>query len=159
MNLEYRMAVPDDAVECIWLRGKTRENAVSPERLNAIGITAESWSNDIRTGALPGHICRASGKMIGYCFGSSAEGEIVVLALLPEYEGQGIGKTLLSKMTADLIELGNSRLFLGCSADPKSRSYGFYRNLGWRSTGKIDRYGDEILEYYSKAAGSRQPEA
>ena len=148
MSLQYRRAIPDDALECIQLRGKTRENAVSPERLESMGITVASWSENIRTGALPGHVCSANGKMIGYCFGSSKEGEVVVLALLAEYEGQGIGKSLLSRVNADLVRAGNSRLFLGCSADPKSRSYGFYRHLGWRSTGQIDKHGDEILEYY-----------
>jgi ribosomal protein S18 acetylase RimI-like enzyme len=86
--------------------------------------------------------------MVGYCFGSLNDGEVVVLALLPEYEGKGIGKSLLSKVNSDLVKAGNSRLFLGCSSDPRSRSYGSYRNLGWRSTGKIDKNGDEILEYY-----------
>jgi len=148
VNFQYRIATPEDAAECIQLRGKTRENSVLPERLESIGITVQSWSDDIRTGALPGHICSVDGKMVGYCFGSPKEGEIVVLALLPECEGQGIGKTLLSRVSADLIRAGNVRLFLGCSAHPKSRSYGFYRSLGWRSTGKIDKHGDEILEYH-----------
>jgi ribosomal protein S18 acetylase RimI-like enzyme len=159
VNLQYREATPDDAAECIWLRGKTRENAVSPERLESIGITVESWGSDIRTGALPGHICSADGKMIGYCFGSSKEGEIVVLALLPEYEGQGVGKSLLSKITAHLLSVGNTRLFLGCSADPKTKSYGFYRHLGWRSTGKLDKYGDEILEYFAHFSGRAKTDA
>ena len=148
MNFKYRTAVPNDAVQCVALRGKTRENAVSEERLRSIGITAETWSRDIRNGALPGHICSSDEKMIGYCFGSINEGEIVVLALLPAYEGLGIGRELLKKMTQDLFASGRSRLFLGCSSDPCSRSYGFYRHLGWRSTGQTDGLGDEILEYY-----------
>jgi len=159
VSLQYRRATPEDAAECISLRGKTRENAVSPERLNSIGITVESWGSEIRTGALPGHICSANGKMVGYCFGSREEGEIVVLALLPEYEGQGVGRSLLSKMTADLLSAGKPRLFLGCSSDPKSRSYGFYRHLGWRSTGKTDKYGDEILEYYPHFSGRATTDA
>jgi ribosomal protein S18 acetylase RimI-like enzyme len=121
---------------------------VSPERLRSIGITIEAWSDDVGTGALLGHICSADTKMIGYCFGSREEGEIVVLALLPEFEGLGIGKSLLGKVAADLNEAGHSRLFLSCSADSRSRSYGFYRHLGWRSSGEIDKHGDEILEYY-----------
>ncbi|PTT42300.1 GNAT family N-acetyltransferase, partial [Stenotrophomonas sp. HMWF022] len=40
---------------------------------------------------------------------------------------------------------GHTRLFLACSADPHSRSYGFYRHLGWKATGEIDEAGDEIL--------------
>ena len=53
-------------------------------------------------------------------------------------------------MCGDLAALGHQRLFLGCSADPQSRSYGFYRHLGWRSTGEFDAHGDEILEYFPK---------
>ncbi|MNT76683.1 Acetyltransferase (GNAT) family protein [compost metagenome] len=85
--------------------------------------------------------------MAGYCFGDKKTGEIVVLALLPAYEGTGIGKTLLNLMVEDFRALGFARLYLGCSADPKVRSYGFYRHLGWRSTGQIDEADDEVLEY------------
>ena len=144
----YRPAVPGDAAECVALRGMTRENAVSAARLRALGITARSWGDDIRSGALPGHVCSAGGKIVGYCFGSSQDGEIVVLALLPAFEGQGIGRELLSRMVRDLAALGQTRLFLGCSRDPASRSYGFYRHLGWRSTAQYDQHGDEILELH-----------
>lgn len=52
------------------------------------------------------------------------------------------------RQMADLhTQHGHRRLFLGCSADPKVRSYGFYRNLGWVSTGQPDAHGDEMLEY------------
>jgi L-amino acid N-acyltransferase YncA len=69
-----------------------------------------------------------------------------VLALLPEWEGRGIGKSLLQMMVADLAKLGFRRLFLGCSSDPTVRSYGFYRYLGWKSTGTFDANHDEVLE-------------
>ena len=147
---EYRAARPEDAAQCVALRGQTRENAVSPERLRALGITVQTWGEDIRRGELPGHICSSEGRMVGYCFGSRSEGEIVVLALLPAFEGRGIGKELLGRMSRDLAALGHQRLFLGCSADPTSRSYGFYRHLGWRSTGELDGRGDEILECFPK---------
>ena len=148
--LAYRAAQPEDAAACVALRGQTRENAVSPERLQSLGITAQTWGEDIRRGELPGHICSSQGRMVGYCFGSRSEGEIVVLALLPTFEGRGIGKELLGRMSRDLAALGHQRLFLGCSADPTSRSYGFYRHLGWRSTGELDGRGDEILECFPK---------
>lgn len=89
----------------------------------------------------------AGGRTIGFCFGSAQSGEIEVLALLPQYEGQGIGKELLRLVTTKLHSLGHQRLFLGCAADPSVRSYGFYRHLGWRPSGEIDSHGDEILEY------------
>jgi len=55
---------------------------------------------------------------------------------------------LLDRTSKELAKHGHARLFLGCSPDPASRSYGFYRHLGWHSTGTFDQYGDEILEIF-----------
>ena len=156
MNLSFRPAVPEDAAACLELRGKTRENAISVERLKAIGITLESWMGEIADGSLPGCVCLADGRVVGYCFGDTRTGEIVVLALLPEWEGKGIGKHLLEMMIEELSNRGFQRLYLGCSSDPKTRSYGFYRHLGWRSTGKLDARRDEILEYFPGTAAARR---
>ena len=146
--VEYRPAEPADVAECIVIRGQTRENAVPVTRLAALGITVESWSESVQTGALPGVVCCDGARIIGYCFGERATGEVVVLALLPDFENRGIGRQLLNRVVADLIRAGHTRLFLGCSADPASRSYGFYRHLGWQGTGQADHHGDEILEFH-----------
>ena len=87
-----------------------------------------------------------NGELVGYCFGDRRSGEVVVLALLPAWEGQGLGARLLSLVVDGLRSEGFERLFLGCSADPASRSHGFYRHLGWRPTGERDGHGDEVLE-------------
>ncbi|MBB1594573.1 GNAT family N-acetyltransferase [Achromobacter sp. UMC46] len=147
MSLTYRFALPADAAACIVLRGLTRENAVTEAELAGAGITQATWSAGIESGLYPGAVAVDGGTLAGYCFGHRDTGEIVVLALLPEYEGQGVGKTVL-RMTADLLrQRGFARLFLGCATDPAVRSYGFYRHLGWRSTGSFDAAGDEVLEY------------
>lgn len=148
MSLLCRRAVPEDAAACITLRARTRENAFTESELAGLGITRESWAAEIRDGTLPGHVAMVDGDMAGYCFGERDSGEVVVLALLPEHEGRGIGRALLQKVVGDLHALGFARLFLGCSADPASRSHGFYRHLGWRSTGTFDAAGDEVLEYF-----------
>ena len=147
MNLHYRPAHPDDAAACIDLRGRTRENAFSAEDLRALGITRESWSNGIRDDALPGVVALADGELAGYCFGDRDSGEIMVLALLPAYEGRGIGRALLDQVMRMLRALGHERLFLSCAADPGVRSHGFYRRLGWEPTGEIDPAGDKVLAY------------
>ena len=143
----YRAAQPTDAPGCVELRGLTRENAVSVARLAAMGITAQSWAESIRDNSLPGFVCLSGSKLVGYCFGDRQSGEVVVLAVLPEFENQGIGRALLDQLVNELSREGRARLFLGCSADPGSRSYGFYRYLGWRSTSQYDSNFDEILEY------------
>ncbi|MBT8092565.1 MAG: GNAT family N-acetyltransferase [Gammaproteobacteria bacterium] len=146
MNVNYRPALPEDAEECVAVRGRTRQNAASEELLRSIGVTVETWRKNIISDALPGYVCQCEDKIAGFCFGSRETGEIVVLALLPEFEDLGIGRELLNRTVRRLAEIGHSRLFLGCTRDPQSRSYGFYRHLGWRPTGKTDQYGDEILE-------------
>jgi ribosomal protein S18 acetylase RimI-like enzyme len=146
MTLTYRRAVPSDIAACIELRGKTRENAVSVERLEKLGVTLASWSADVANDDLPGYVCLEDGQLVGYCFADKHTGEIVVLALLPAWEGRGIGRKLLEMSVTDLAKLGLQRLFLGCSSDPKVRSYGFYRHLGWKSTGTFDANDDEVLE-------------
>jgi len=149
-TLVFQAALAQDAAAFITLRGQTRQNAVTAERLAEFGITAESWAELMRSGSLPGHACHANGVLAGYCFGDLDTGEIIVLALLPAVEGRGAGKTLLELVMADLRAHGHQRLFLGCSSDPASRSYGFYRHLGWTSTGETDAHGDEVLEFFFK---------
>jgi GNAT superfamily N-acetyltransferase len=147
-GLRIRPALASDATDCVNLRGKTRENAVSVHRLAQLGITAQSWAADVAGDRLPGFVATdAAGALAGYCFGDRASGEVVVLALLPQYEGQGLGRELLARVVAALQSQGHQRLFLGCSSNPQHRSYGFYRHLGWRSTGRTDRLGDEELEW------------
>jgi ribosomal protein S18 acetylase RimI-like enzyme len=133
----------------------TRENAISAPGLAALGITARSWGSDIETGRLPGQVCTVKGQMVGYCFGDKGSGEIVVLVVLPQYEGRGIGKALLSKVMEDLRAFGHERLFLGCSSDSRHRSYGFYRHLGWTPTGLFDDNEDEVLEFLWRSSANR----
>ena len=147
MHIQYRPATPGDIDACITLRGQTRQNSISRQQLADLGITASSWGAAVASGKLVGYIGVASNGIIGYCFGYADTGEIVVLAVLPDAEGKGIGKTLLLWVVRQMISKGYLRLFLGCSDDPAVRSYGFYRRLGWCTTGTIDERGDEILEY------------
>lgn len=146
MNLEFRAAIPEDASHCIELRGKTRENAYSAADLAAIGITLESWRDGIQDGTYPGYVCLQNEVMVGMSFCDKHSGEVLVVAVLPDFEGLGVGKQLLELILSDLERNGHRRSFLGCNPNPSSRSHGFYRKLGWTSTGTTDAHGDEILE-------------
>src|SRR5450830_2148136 len=91
-SLSFSPGRADDTPAYIILRGKTRQNAIAKESLAELGITAASWAEMIASGNLPGQISHQDGQMLGYCFGDRESGEIVVLTLLPEAEGLGIGK-------------------------------------------------------------------
>lgn len=147
--MHVRPALPSDIAECVRIRGLTRENAVSEERLRQYGISVDSWARDVADGSLIGFIGVAEQGMAGYCFGARATGEVIVLALLPAYEGLGLGHRLLGRVVQQLRGIGHRRLFLGCSSDPTCRAHGFYRRLGWRSTGQFDHAGDEVLELFA----------
>ena len=92
-------------------------------------------------------MCLVNNTIAGYCFGEKQTGEILLLALLPNYENYGIGKELLNRVVDDFKHANHESLFLSCSPDPISRSYGFYRHLGWRATGKHDSHQDDILTF------------
>ncbi|MDP3085599.1 MAG: GNAT family N-acetyltransferase [Rubrivivax sp.] len=146
MPIEYKTAPPQLAPEYIELRGLTRENPITADALRSFGITAESWAQDIESGQTRGFMALSGTRMVGYCFGDFNTGEVLVLAVRPAYEGRGIGQRLLAMLVELLKGHGHTRLFLGCSPDPAVRSYGFYRHLGWQSTGSLDTHGDELLE-------------
>ena len=146
MPIEYKSATPQLAAEYIELRGLTRENPITADALRNFGITAESWAQDIESGQTRGLIALDGAQMVGYSFGSFNTGEVLVLAVRPAFEGQGIGQRLLALLVELLQGHGHKRLFLGCSPDPAVRSHGFYRHLGWQSTGSLDSHEDEVLE-------------
>lgn len=85
MTIHYRNARPDDAAACIDLRGRTRENAFSAAQLAELGITEESWAAGIADGDSIGRVAWEGQRMAGYCFADRESGEVLVLALLPEF--------------------------------------------------------------------------
>lgn len=141
----FREMREDDIDELFDVRGATRENAISRERLAGMGITPASVAENLVAGRTRGWVCACESRIVGFCIGESAGGEVLVLAVLPEFEGRGIGKTLLSLAVGWLRSFRPVRVWLGASADPGTRSYGFYRSLGWRPVGEKDEHGDEVL--------------
>lgn len=141
-----REAIESDMDSLFDIRARTRENAISLEYLESIGITAESWAASIRTGDQQTWVCFDGATAVAFCGADATNGEVVVVAVLPEYEGRGIGKRLLNHAVKWLRLRGWRRLWLATDPDPNVRSYGFYRSQGWRPTGeRQERAGDEIL--------------
>lgn len=60
-SITFHAAKAEDTPAFIALRGKTRQNAISKERLAEVGITAESWADMMRSGSLPGQVCHHDG--------------------------------------------------------------------------------------------------
>lgn len=155
--MRFRAMREDDVDELFDVRAATRENAISRERLAGMGITPASVADNLAAGRTRGWVCSCESRIVGFCIGESASGEVLVLAVLPEFEGRGIGKTLLSLAVDWLRSFRPGRIWLGASADPGTRSYGFYRSLGWRPVHEKDAHGDEVL-VLPGPGGSGRPE-
>jgi ribosomal protein S18 acetylase RimI-like enzyme len=148
-GLEFRDTQLTDLETLFELRGRTRQNPLSREDLASLGITPQSSASDLSSGKTLGAVCTHDNRIVGFCTGNVHTGEILVLAVLPEYEGNGIGKRLLSRVVGRLGETGAQRIWLVASADPTARAHGFYRALGWQPNGQRRANGDEILELHS----------
>jgi ribosomal protein S18 acetylase RimI-like enzyme len=113
------------------LRPRTRENALTIEELGALGITPESVATSL-AGSTSGWLCEAStSEVVGFCMADSRTCELLVIALLPAYEGRGIGGRLMQRAESWLAQSGCISAWLTTDLDPTLRAYGFYRHRGW----------------------------
>ena len=100
---------------------------------------------------IKGWLCEIDNKIVGFTMGNKTTGEMLVIALLPDYEGLGIGKQLLTLVENWLFSQGHNELWLTTSPDPKIRSNGFYKKLGWTATGVMEG-NDEVFKKYRNFA-------
>jgi GNAT superfamily N-acetyltransferase len=135
--MNYRRIEAADLPQLIDLRGTTRENQISREGLRGIGITEESTTELLRT-THRGWLCEAEGKIAGFSIGDGKTGELWVIAVLPGFEGKGIGSQLLSLVEEWLWSLGWKELWLWTNPDPKMRAFTFYLRRGWTASESKD---------------------
>jgi GNAT superfamily N-acetyltransferase len=154
MRLIFRETQSNDIPGLFSIRARTRENRLSIETLASMGITPESVAASMAGGRVKGWLCLHEGAPIAFCNGDAETGEVLVLAVLPEYEGRGIGRRLLFQVTNWLRSAGCTRIWLAANPDPATRAYGFYRSQGWQPSGERLEHGDEILVSASLTAQS-----
>jgi len=145
MDLAFRETRIADIEQLFDVRAATRENPVSRQTLATLGYTPESTAADLLSGQIKGWVCVHKSRVVGFCSGCLENGEVLVLAVLPEYEGRGIGKQLLARTVNGLRSGGAIRIWLAASPDPLRRAYGFYRAQGWQPTGERTSDDEEIL--------------
>lgn len=147
MALHFRKTQSNDVNALFEVRGKTRENPVSKQQLAQLGITHAAVVEGLDAGDLYGWVCVSQEGIVGFCTGDMATGEILVLAVLPDFEGQGVGKKLLSNVVDQLQRNGANPIWLAADSNARVRAHGFYRRLGWLPTGEVLENGDEVLEF------------
>jgi GNAT superfamily N-acetyltransferase len=116
-NMEAR-----DVARCIWVRTHTREMCWTLEALSKAGITEAAVVQHLAT-THKGWVCEVDGQVVGMSMGNRSNGEFWVIALLPEYEGRGIGRQLLQQCQQWLHEQGWAEIWLWTSPDKSTRAY------------------------------------
>jgi GNAT superfamily N-acetyltransferase len=145
---------PGDVAGALAMRGRTRENAVDADELATVYEVTEASVRRSMAGTVSGWVAEADGAIVGFAMGDAVTGEVAVVALLPDWEGQGIGRALLANVMDRLIAAGHGRLWLLANPVPGVRASGFYAHMGWRPTGEM-RGEDAVLEWRPPAGGRR----
>lgn len=157
MALTFRQMGIDDIPATFEVRLSTVENAITMAELDLhYGVTPESLADAMRSD-VAGWLCADRTAVVGFAMGDRRSGEVLVVAVRPEYEGRGIGRALLARVQAWLFDEGHQALWLLANPDPKVRASGFYRRLGWRATGRR-RGADEVLKLRRPGGGGRRAE-
>jgi GNAT superfamily N-acetyltransferase len=140
--VEVREACAEDIPGIFHVRVSVRENHLDTEQLRQRGITPESIALDFE-GGRKGWVAAAGGRVVGFSIGDAHTDSVWALFVLPEYEGQGLGRRLLNAAVSWLWECGAERVWL--ATGPETRAEGFYRHLGWQATA-VTPYGEVRFE-------------
>ena len=128
--MRFREIVPADVPSLFDVRPRTRENALTLEELQRLGITPGSVTEALAR-STKGWLCEDAGEAVAFAMADCATGEFLVIAVLPEYEQKGIGGRLMALTKEWLAASGCTRVWLTTDVDTSLRAYGFYRKYGW----------------------------
>ena len=125
-----REMLQQDICGCFQVRTSVRENRYSLEALRQEGITEASVAEMLAT-THKGWVCEVEGKIVGFSMGNRKNGEFWVVAVLPEYEGRGIGRKLMELTVQWLRASPCADIWLRTSPDTSTRAYALYKKFGW----------------------------
>jgi enterochelin esterase-like enzyme/ribosomal protein S18 acetylase RimI-like enzyme len=128
--IAFRQTVEEDIPALFGIRMATWGNDKGAEELAALGINQDSVLARLRTDHA-GWIALVDGKPAGFAMANRGNGELWVIAVLAEYEGQGIGRELVRQAEAWLFSHGWREIWLTAHPDAHRRAIGFYHHLGW----------------------------
>jgi len=128
--LKFREITAPDVPALFDVRTRTRENAMTLDGLQRLGINPQSVTESLGK-STKGWVCDDSGQVVAFSMADRATGEFLVIAVLPEYEGKGVGGRLMTLAEEWLAASGCKRAWLTTDLDTTLRAYGFYRKRGW----------------------------
>ncbi len=125
MHPVFREAAYNDIPHMSRIRLAVTENALrDPAR-----ITPQMYADFLEKDGR-GWVALVDGDVVAFSYANRIDGSIWALFVEPRFEGQGLGKQLLSLATDWLFSLGFRRVTL--STGTLTRAAQFYTRLGWR---------------------------
>lgn len=126
--MNFREALLTDIPHMMAVRQAVKENALSNPDL----VTAQDYSAYLSERG-KGWVCEIDNKIVGFAIGDLTKNNVWALFVLPEFEGQGVGRELLILLLDWYYSKTTDTIWL--STAPKTRAADFYRSFGWKETG------------------------
>ena len=126
--MERRAALADIA-DLIVIRGAVIENRLA----NPASVSRADYEWFVGQGRV--WLREVAGRIAGFSAGDPRDGSIWALFMHPDFEGQGMGASLLHRVCEDLRADGYAEIWL--STDPGTRADRLYRRLGWKDRGLL----------------------
>lgn len=128
MDAGIRLAKLADIDAIFKIRTSVRENHLSQDQLTEIGVTPEAISQAISESPCA-WVAEVSGVPVGFSMVDIEKGCVFAVFVLPEFEGNGLGRSLMHKAESFLFQR-HQKIWLETAE--ASRASGFYRHLGWQ---------------------------
>lgn len=133
--LIFRRATAVDIPQMQVIRASVKENVLSdPSK-----VTTQMYHDFLAQCGL-GWVCEMNEVVVGFAFVDKIEGSVWALFVLPEFEGFGIGKTLLTLMV-DWFKQSEFSL-ASLSTQANTRAAHFYLQAGWQPL-HVDARGEQ----------------
>ena len=134
MNIRTRLALSSDIEGIFDVRTSVKENHLSREEMEQVGIT-ESSVIDMIEKSRCAWVAVDEGKVIGFSMIIVDEGSLFAAFVLPEYEGRGVGRRLVVLAEQELFK---HHEIAWLETDKNSRAAKFYMQLGWGNETNIN---------------------
>ena len=133
-DMNIRIAQRDDIDTLFEIRTSVIENHQSREEIAELGITSESVAKMLKTDCCA-WVAEIDDRPIGFSIANATEKTIFGIFVLPSFECQGAGRTLMQAAENWLWSKGVNEIWLVTGKDPSLRAYGFYIHLNWIPVG------------------------
>ena len=128
METTVRIANQADISAIFDIRTSVTENHLSHDQLSEMGITPQAISQALLA-APCSWVAEIQGVPAGFAMADADDGCVFAAFVQPEYEGQGLGRSLMARAEAFLFEQHRT---IWLETAENSRASGFYRSLGWQ---------------------------